>query len=102
MLEYQAHITLSILSEDGTRFASGNMEVTLPFPPYAGLEIETSDNSVCQVCLVSAVWIHHEQRFDCSAVQQEHRASDSWIDMEFLINEARLAGWVGFDNVWDK
>ena len=101
MLEYQAHLTPSILSEDGTRCATGIMEVTLPFPPYAGFRIETSDNAICQVCLESAVWIHHEQRFECAAVQQEHWASDSWIDMEFLIREAREAGWIGFDDVVD-
>lgn len=98
-MEYQAVLTLNILSEDGTRCAVGQREITLPFPPYVGLEI--TEQWRFGFTLKSVIWSIDDQRFHCGIEERERDADDTFLDMEFLISEAKECGFVGFKKVVD-
>ena len=98
-MEYQSILQLTILSEDGKQCVTGHREITLPFPPYVGLEmVEQWD---FQFTLKSVIWSIDEQRFYCYIEEQEGDVLDTFINMEFLINTAKSGGFVGFEKIID-
>ena len=100
-MQYKVRITLSILTEDRRWCATGHMEIVLPFPPYEGLEIELSEELCFRICLGSVEWVHHEQQFWCYVEKHEDQTCDPPLNLEFLIGEARGAGFEGFKKIMD-
>lgn len=98
-MEYQSNIQLTILSQDGKQCVTGHREITLPFPPYVGLEMV--EQWTFQFTLESVIWSIDEQRFYCYIEEQERDVGDTFLDMEFLINDAKSCGFVGFKKIMD-
>ena len=95
-MEYKVKLTLNIFSEDRHECVSGSREISLPFPPYEGLEITEEWSHTFTI--KSVTWSIDEQCFHCYVEDQED-LDDAWINIEFLVDEARKFGWVGFDKV---
>ena len=54
-----------------------------------------------QFTLESVIWSIDEQRFYCYIEEQERDVGDTFLDMEFLINDAKSCGFVGFEKIMD-
>lgn len=93
-MEYRAHLSHTILSESGARFASGRREIVLPFAPYPGLSIGFEPGWSHEVLYVE--WDIERQVFVCSSEEKERLALDTFLDMEFLIDIAKECGFKGF------
>ncbi|RJQ58930.1 MAG: hypothetical protein C4530_09915 [Desulfobacteraceae bacterium] len=98
-MEYKVRISLSISSIDGERFASGYMDKCIPFIPFIGLVL--SGESWYTEPIESISYDIENQSFLCRTQQREHECDDgTFIDIDFLINDAKKHGWKGFETVF--
>jgi hypothetical protein len=100
-MEYKAILKLQIFSIDRTKVTSGTREVTFPFAPYVGLVITENWNFDYE--LISVTWSMDENRFYCYIDDQESDDDSSvfsnFIDMAWLVEEAKKYGWSGFSKI---
>ena len=97
-MEYKVKIVLTIFNLDKSKCTSGHRTITLPFAPYKGLKI--TEKQTVEYTLDSVVWSINEEYFYCNATDQESKADDgTFIDMGFLVDEAKSCGWSGFEKI---
>jgi len=87
---YKGNIVLWIWNEEMTESTHAFRKVELNFQPMKGMKINSETN---HYTIHDIEWDLEEGSFDAKIILIEHRAGDSFIDVDYLAEEAALCGW---------
>ena len=98
---YNVRIVLIIRSIDDKKWSGGYVDITLPFVPFEGLEVNGDRWTTKPIKSIS--YNIKDQSFHCITEDKEFETDDfDFVDMDFLIKEAKKTGWQGFEEIYEN
>lgn len=101
---YMVLLKLSVYNTDRSSHLRGDLEITLPFAPQLGMNIEYEDMQPLQV--KRATWRTQAQRFECLVepdTPYEFDLDSDVIELTQLLDilrDAKRHGWKGLDKIY--
>ena len=98
---YNVRIVLFIRSIDDKKWSGGYVDITLPFVPFEGLEVNGDRWTTKPIKSIS--YNIKDQSFHCITEDKEFETDDfDFVDMDFLIKRAKKTGWQGFEEIYEN
>jgi len=100
-MEFKVRIVLIIRSIDEKKWSGGYIDTMLPFVPFEGLEINGDRWGTKPIKSIS--YSIKDESFHCITEDKEFETDDfDFVDMDFLIKEAKKDGWQGFEKIYEN